>query len=112
MMIEQTVLDWLNETLSAPAYMERPEDAPERWVLVQKTGSGVTDHVKRATIAVQSYAPTLYDAAQLNEAVKSAMDALIELDGVCRSQLNSDYEYTDPSKKQYRYQAVYDLTHY
>lgn len=111
-MIETTILDWLNAVLDVPAYMERPIPTPARWVLVQKTGSGVTDHVKRATVAVQSYAPTLYAAAQLNEAVKSAMDALIELDGVSRSHLNSDYEYTDPTKKQHRYQAVYDITYY
>ena len=111
-MIEKILLDYLNATASVPAYMERPEVPPASYVLVEKTGSSRSNHINQSTIALQSYAPTLYQAATLNEEIKSLIDESIELDSVCRAQLNSDYNYTDTASKQYRYQAVYDITHY
>ena len=122
-MIEKIILDHLNGILPVPCYMEMPDDPPERpsqhgsrhpkrYVLIEKTGSSRSNHVCNALIVVQSYAESLYEAAALNEAAKAAMDRLIELDSITRAELNSDYNYTDPVKKQYRYQAVYDVTHY
>lgn len=111
-MIETILLDYLDANASVPCYMERPERPPESYVLIEKTGSSRSNHINRATIALQSYAPTLYQAAALNEEVKTLMDESIELGSVCRAQLNSDYNFTDTASKGYRYQAVYDITHY
>lgn len=115
-MIELTVYNYLNDVLDVPVHMSeptnsRPED-PQTFVLVEKTGSGKTDHICEATIAVQSYAPTVYEAALLNERVKTAMENIITLDRVTGCKLNSDYVYTRESTKQPRYQAVFDLYHY
>lgn len=106
-MIELTVLNYLTEELDVPVCMETPEDIPESYVLVQKTGSGRDNRVDRATFALQSIAPSLYEAAVLNENVKAAMDTMNE--GIFGADLNSDYEYTNQKTKQYRYQAVYDI---
>ncbi len=111
-MIEKTILDYLSENLSVPVSLEVPADPPDSFVVLEKTGSGRENHISTAMIAAQSYAPTLYQAAQLNEEVKAAMDCLIELDEICRSELNSDYNFADTESKRYRYQAVYDITHY
>lgn len=112
-MIEKIVLDYLNKELEVPAYMEEPEDLQaEQYVLIEKTGSSQANHLYTATLAIQSYADTLCKAAQLNEQVKTAMDGITREKEVTRSELNSDYNYTDTARKQYRYQAVYDLTHY
>lgn len=111
-MIEKIVLDYLNDALSVPCCMEKPEEPPERYVLIEKTGSGEDEHLFSAVIACQSYGPRLIDAARLNEEVKTAMTGLIALDSVTRVKLNSDYNFTDSTKKQYRYQAVFDITHY
>ena len=112
MMIEKVILNYLNENLNVPVFMERPEKDVGEFVVVEKTGSGRTNHIDRATIALQSFGNTLQRAAEINEDVKAVMDTLITLPGVSRSQLNSDYNYTDTQKKRYRYQAVYDITHY
>ena len=111
-MIETVVLGYLNQNLSVPVYMERPETDVGEYVVIEKLGSGMTDRIYQATIALQSFGNTLFRAAEINEEVKAAMDNLIELPEVSRSHLNSDYNYTDTSKKRYRYQAVYDITHY
>jgi hypothetical protein len=62
--------------------------------------------------AIQSISDSLLGAATLNEAVKLAMDSAASLAEVCSANLNSDYNFTDTSTKQYRYQAIYDITHY
>ncbi len=113
-MIEVTVRNYLNNALDVPVYMEVPKDVtlPGEFVVVEKTGSGRTNHLNAATFAIQSYSTSMYKAALLNEKVKEAMDSLMTLDEVSRSALNSDYNFTDTQKKQYRYQAVYDINHY
>lgn len=111
-MIEQIIRDYLVTKLSVPVYLELPAKKPKKYVVIEKTGSGLTNRIKRATFALQSYAETMYEAASLNEEVKDAMDGAAELNEIARSHLESDYNYTDQSTKQYRYQAVYDLIHY
>lgn len=111
-MIEKTILDYLNSTLSVPAYMEEPEQPPESYVLVEKTGSRSENRIKESTIAIQSYGTSLYKAAILNEAVLFVMENSITLPDICRCSLNSDYNFTDSETHRYRYQAVFELTHY
>lgn len=110
-MIEPTVRRYLAEHLPVPVYLSQPEQLPPKFVFLEKIGSGRTNHVNRATFAVQSYGETLLDAMKLNESVKAAMDNLPELPEISASRLNSDYPFNDDKRKRYRYQAVYDLTH-
>ena len=111
-MIEKTILDHLSAALDAPCYMERPADAPDRFVLLEKTGESRANCISTAILAVQPYAPTLLGAAELNEQGKAAMFAAVQLSGVAAVRLNSDYNFTDTAMKGYRYQAVFDVTHY
>lgn len=111
-MIEQILLDYLTDKLDVDVFPEQPEIKPDSYVLFEKTGSSRTNLINRATIALQSYAPSMLGAAELNEEVKKAMDAIVTLDAVGSSRLNSDYNFTDTTRKGYRYQAVYDITHY
>lgn len=110
-MIEKVVLDYLKVNLKVPVYPEKPETEPKRYVLIEKTGSTREDFVFSATFAIQSYAESLLEACKLNEEVKKAMDSMIALDTIGKAQLNTDYNFTDTTKKKYRYQAVYDLTY-
>lgn len=112
MMIETVILDYLTAALApSPVFPETPEDVPGTYVLIQKTGSARADHITRSTFALQSIAPTLLEAAELNERVKAAADAMGPGDGVFAAKLSSDYEFTNLRTKQYRYQAVYDFYH-
>lgn len=114
MIIEETVRNYLAEQLDCPVWLEVPKNVavPKEYVLLQKTGSGRYNHLNSAVIAAQSYSDSLVGAMDLNEAVKEAMDSLITLDSISRAALNSDYNFTDTQTKSYRYQAVYDITHY
>ena len=109
-MIEEIIINYLNSIDGFKAYAEN--QSLEEYKVVQKTSSGEENYINHATIAIQSYAKTLYQAAQLNEKVKQAMRNIIELDNVSKAKLNSDYNYTDTAKKRYRYQAVYEVIYF
>ena len=98
-MIETTVLDYLRDRLGVPVTMEVPEGASGTFVVLERTGAERHDHIRRMSLAVQSYAPTLLQAAQLD-------DAVIE------GKLERDYNFTDTETKKYRYQAVFAVTYY
>ena len=68
--------------------------------------------IDTATVTIQSYAESMFEAAMLNERVKLAMNEITMLSSVSKASLNSDYNFTDTAKKEYRYQAVYDITFY
>jgi hypothetical protein len=113
-MIEKTIYDFLKvENLSANPYVEVPSPQPKKFIVIEKTGSSRRNRLETSTIVVQSYADTLFGAAQLNEEVKQAMlDGLLTEDSVTSVSLNGDYNYTDTTTKSYRYQAVFLVTHY
>ena len=112
-MIEQRLLEYLNSSLSpVQCYMEMPENPTGQFVIIEKTGSSITNRITKANFAIQSYADTLYEAAALNERVKEAMDSMLELGTISKVELNSDYNFTDTDLKAYRYQAVFVLTYY
>ena len=110
-MIEKILLDYLNDILNVPVYMEVPERNIKKYVVLEKTGSSKVNKIPTATIAVQSYGPTLYDAAELNEQVKTVIESAIVLPEISAIRLNSDYNFTNPTTKQYRYQALYVITY-
>ena len=113
-MIEQIILDYFESIQDFPVtpYVMRPENAPTSYIIIERTGGSSTNKIKSATIAIQSYAPTLLDAATLNEAVKEAMEDIITLDSISSCRLQNDYNFTNTATKQPRYQAVFNLTYY
>lgn len=111
-MIEKIILDYLSEKLDVRVALSNQGKIPAKCVLFEKVGSGKKNYIKSSTFAFQSYAETLYEACELNERVKEAVESMIELSEIGRVQLNSDYNFTDTQTKHYRYQAVYDIVHY
>ena len=111
-MIEKVILEYLSEELNVPVSMQAPENKTEKYVVLEKTGSSQENHLCTAMFAIQSYAGSLIEAAELNETVKQAMFDAITLSQITRVYLNSDYNFTDESTKRPRYQAVFEITHY
>ena len=112
-MIEQTLLNYLNDNLDGvKAYMQRPEKEPSSYVIIEKTGSTKSNHIKTADFAFQSIAGSLFKAADLNEGVKELIEDSVELDDIISAKLTTDYNFTNTATKQYRYQAVFIITHY
>lgn len=117
MMIEALVITYLGTALteggtSVPVSGDVPLDMPERFVTVEKTGSHEVNHVKTATLAVQSWAGSRADAAALNELVKEKMAEILTEDSISSCRCDSDYNYTDTSTKRFRYQAVFSIVYF
>jgi hypothetical protein len=111
-MIETTILSYLMSALGdVPVFAERPvgDEIPDKYVVIEKTGSSTENHIETATLAIKSYGGTMYKAAVLNEKLKQYMDAAVALPNVSSVKLNSDYNYTDVEEHRYRYQAVFDV---
>lgn len=111
-MVEIILYEYLSEEASVPVYMMIPPSPPDKYIVIEKTGSERANYITTATVAIQSYAPTLYEAAELNEEVKALMDNAVELPDVSSSKLQTDYNFTNTASKQPRYQAVYDVTYF
>jgi hypothetical protein len=111
-MIELIILNHLSSKLDVTVSLEKPSAQTEAYVVLEKTSSGKSNHLPSATFAFQSYADSLYNAAVLNEKVKAAVESLIDLNEIRGLDLNSDYNFTDTTTKEYRYQAVYDIRYY
>ena len=117
-MVELILYNYLSQNLpdpeaplrQIPVFTEVPARCPNKFVVIEKTGSRNNDHIETAVIAIRSYAPTLYKAAQLNEAVKSAVEGSVASSAISAAKLNSDYNFTSREQKQPRYQAVFEIT--
>lgn len=113
-MIEKVLINKLGGLIDCPVFFEVPaKDCPERFVLIEKTGSSADNHFYKSTVAVQSHDGSMQKAAELNDAVKKAMlSEVADGDYITSIELNSDYNFTDTTTKRYRYQAVFDISHY
>lgn len=108
-MIEVIIKNYLDEHLDCPVYLQHQSDPPEEYIIFEKTGTSKQNFVETATIAIQSYAESLYKACELNNKVKAVMEGIDMLSEVAGVHLISDYNFTDTTIKEYRYQAVYQL---
>lgn len=112
-MIEAVVINYLKDKFpDIPVKAEKPEEMPERLIIVEKTAGGMSNQIKRATIAIESYGPRMADAMALNDAVITAMEGIVALDVIGGCRLNTDYNNTDLAMRRYRYLAVFNLTYY
>lgn len=109
-MIEIKVLEYLKASLGIEVYLETQKDNNEKsYIILEKTSGGNENHIDKDTIAIQSYADSLYKAASLNKRVKEAMLKMPLYEDIGSCKLNSDYNFTDLTSKKYRYQAVFDI---
>ena len=112
-LIEATVIGYLSSALQTNnVYAERPIDLPEEYYIIEKTAAGEENHIQKDTVAVQSISSvSLLNAATMSKAAEKAMKAIISIAGIGKCQLNSAYNFTNPETREYRYQAIFDLTY-
>lgn len=116
-MIEQILYDYLGTQLSpVPVYTERQASSPKKFVLIDHTGGGKENHLRRATVALQTYGASLLEAATLAETVVGLMtsdDGILSVPAVASVSLaGGPYNYSRSDTKEYRYQAVFSITYY
>lgn len=110
-MIEKIVRAYLKDALAIPVYMEEQATMPASYLVLEKT-SDSGRHISHAVMAIQSYAPTRQQAAELSDRVVAALDGLLAHEAIISVDLDSEYDWTDTERKRYRYQAVVDIHYY
>ena len=110
-MILFKLIEYLTGKLDVYVGVSAPE-ATTGYVLIDQTGSTNRNHITTTTIAVQSYGASLEDAIRLNETVKNVMMDFVNEDEVSGVKLDTEYNFTNTATKQYRWQAVFEITHY
>lgn len=120
-MIEKIVLDYMKDNLSVPVLMEQPQvpsddfsTVPEQYIVIEKVAGDITDHIRSATFAIQSYSTiSLYNAAALDELAQGVMDEMAaHVSEVSECSMTADTNFTDTSTKRYRYQCLYNIFYY
>lgn len=105
--------DYLQTVLDVPVLFERPPDAErgQKMVILQRTGESIRDRVTTYTIAAQSYASTMLEASELNDTLELAiLDFGEDEETDATTRLETSYNFTDATQKQYRFQAVFQIT--
>lgn len=110
-MIEKIIIDYLEGVQELPVYPEVPVEPPEEYILIEKTGGAEENHIRQATVAVQSISrASLLRACWLAEKHREMMLGLVADDRVFRCAVNAGaYNFTDTETKEYRYQTVFDI---
>lgn len=113
MMIEKLIIDHLNNGLDGiEAHALIPNRRPRSFVVVERTGGAIEDHIKQGMFVADCYAPSVLDAAGLCEQVIELMQSLVTHDEVASVRLNSHYNDTDTALHEYKYGALFEITYY
>jgi hypothetical protein len=112
MTIEALIVGYLNDNMDVPAYGEVPAERPESFAVVTRVGGSEVNRLRTASIVVYIYGPSLAEVQVLNEDLLECMDGLAASDMVASCRLNSNYNDTDLSVKEYRYGALFDIVYY
>lgn len=117
MTIEKRVLNYLvSQSLYGifdHVYAETPVDPPDEYVLIQRTGGGAANKIREHTIITETISrKSKQTAVELHEEVVEAMLRMADTADVYSCRLNSDYESTRADRKEYRFQALWQITPY
>lgn len=110
--IEPHLIGFLNRAgLAAEAFPEAPEQRPQRFLTVERTGGAGDFRVDRPTVAVQAWAPTLTDAqALMRDADRAIQERLADGRPVTSCRRIGFARF--PAEGSPRYQAVYSIAAY
>lgn len=111
-MIEEKVYAYLSEKLSVPIRFEkRPNDAAPYCLIQRTSGTDIAPGVCGCTFAIQSYGTNIMDAGKINDDVKAAMRLFAGEKNISSCVLNTDLYQPDLNRKEYRYQAVFNIVY-
>lgn len=111
-LLEQVTIEYLDALFVEPVLAEKPDKLPDKFILVERLGRGYVDRIDSGRIAIQTYALSLAEAAKFAEEVIVAMRDFARADYIGGVRLENSYNFTDQAEKRYRYQSVFNITHY
>lgn len=115
MTIEELVISYLIGRnipgIGRNVYAEVPVDIPDNYVLIRRSGGSQADYIRNYNVYTETISRTdKLTAARNHEAVIGAMNEIRDYTDVFRCALNSDYDATNTATKEYRFQALWQMT--
>lgn len=111
---EVLMVDWFNADeelaeLNIRSSLAVPEDRPQRFITVERTGGPGEWFRDIPTLAVQVWAPYQYEAGDLAAVVARVARGVVALPNVAKCKPTSVHNFPDPYSKHHRYQIVLEL---
>lgn len=104
---EATLITYLNESGTVPAFGDVPEDRPRRFLTVERTGGARSRIVDEGTYAVQAWAESRAEAMVLADRIAELLDeAPAHVDAIAAVEVVSVYNFPDPDSGTPRYQLT------
>lgn len=108
--IERVAAKSLMDSTGIQAVLEIPDPRPDEFISVEMTGGSGDRFMRRATLAVQSWAKTRRRAAEIAGMVEAAAPDIADEPNVFRAVANGSYRWPDPDSGHERYQTTVELT--
>jgi hypothetical protein len=106
----KSVREELETRLGVPCRVEVPATRPAQFVTIERTGGTYERGVDRPIMAVQCWAGSMSEAYALALAAREVLISLPEtVPSVCRSAVDSIYDFPDPDSDMRRYQLNLEL---
>lgn len=108
--IEGLLISWLQKAVGVAACGDVPEDRPDEFLTVERTGGSRSYGIDTATVAVQCWSTSRAAACELAHRVDAALPSLIGEGGVFGVERDSLYNFPDEEGGTARYQIVATVT--
>lgn len=111
-MIQETIIRHIEEKTGIKTAGELYKGAPAEIVIVTLVGADRENLIDTVQVRMDCYGESTAQAARNNLKVMQAMDSLPELETVSASDRMTYYPVADTTTKRYRWQSIYNVTHY
>ncbi len=112
-MIEEIVIRYLagKGIAGGNVYAEVPLNPPVAYVLIQRSSGTITNQLRHLGLYTESRCRrSKLEAARLHEDVIAAMRNIRDETELFRCDLNAEYDAAMTQTKEYRYQALWEIT--
>lgn len=109
MLIEKTIRDYLLETIkNVPIEVEEPE-GETKYIVFRVIDRNKTDLIDSVTVEFYSYGKSKFEAASLDNELRTAMENIVVLGSIYSSKLGGGNDDYDEDLKRYRYRSYFNL---
>lgn len=111
MLIETTIRNYLIEKIpNVPIEVEVPENE-SKFVVFRVIDRGKTDLINAVTVEFYSYGESKFEAAELDDLLRTAMEEIVELNSIFSSRIGGGNDDYDEELKKNRYRTYFNLTY-
>lgn len=109
--IERAVAKHLLDATGIKTVLEVPKTRPDEFISVEMTGGSGDRFIRRAVVAVQSWAKARQRASEIARIVESKIpDLADDEENVFSAVATGSYRWPDPDSRQERYQTTVEIT--